>query len=195
MTDLDLKSKSSDMKEILNFGNQKEAIEKLKLLKQLVCKNITHEYGLVLPLSKVHRIPGLRMALMNIQKQNIVDDHGIILGKDRLTHDQSYKWVSGTSVNSQVEKDSLLPCKFRSCFKQLTNWAVMTRKKNPNGKILSTKIDYRSIYQQCHSNANTAIHTCTQLSDENLAISVWVINGSDYPQLAKMSYLSNYGLA
>ena len=37
-------------------------------------------------------------------------------------------------------------------------------------KILSSKIDYKSAYRQCHLNVNTAIQTCTQLPEEDLAI-------------------------
>ena len=109
MADLDLENKLSDVKEAFEFGNHKGATEKPELLKQIVCNDITHGYGLVLHLSKVHRIPCLWMAPMNIQKQNIVNEHGIILGKDRPTHNQSYKWGSGTSVNRPVKKYSLLP--------------------------------------------------------------------------------------
>ena len=32
------------------------------------------------------------------------------------------------------------------------------------------KIDYKSAYRQCHLNADTAIQTCTQLPEEDLAI-------------------------
>ena len=46
---------------------------------------------------------------MNIMTQNTIDEHGRIVEKDRLTHDQSYQLGSGTSVNSRVDKDDLLP--------------------------------------------------------------------------------------
>ena len=65
---------------------------------------------------------------MNIMNQNTIDEHGRIVGKDRLTHDQSYEWSgSGTSVNSRVEKERLLPCRFGACIKRIINWAVAAR--------------------------------------------------------------------
>ena len=170
MDDLDSDGKSADVMEALEFGNHKGAIENPELLKKLVSKDITHGYGLVLPLSKVHRIPGLLMAPMNIMNQNTIDECGRIVGKDRLTHDQSYRWGSGTSVNSRIKKESLLPCKFGACIKRLVNWAVAARKQYPNRKILASKIDYKSAYRRCHLAAGTAIQTCTQLPDENIAI-------------------------
>ena len=85
------------------------------------------------------------MAPMNIQRQDTIDEFGRIIPKDRLTHDQSYKWKSGTSVNSR---------------------AVAARRKYPNRRIL----DYKSAYRRCHLHGETAIQTCTQLPDLELAI-------------------------
>ena len=110
------------------------------------------------------------MAPMNIMKQNTIYEHVRIIEKGRLTHDQSYKWKSDTSVNSRVRKDKLLECRFGSCIKRLEKWAVAARRKLPGKRILASKIDYKSAYQRCHLSAETAIQTCTQLSDEKLAI-------------------------
>ena len=107
---------------------------------------------------------------MNIMRQNTIDEHGRTIEKDRLTHDQSYKWGSGTSVNSRFNKDLLLPCKFGACLKRLINWAVATRNKYTNKTILASKIDYKSAYRRCHLNTKVAVQTCTQLPEENLAI-------------------------
>ena len=170
LDDLDEEEKLSDLKEALEFGNHKGATEKPELLRQLVKKDITHGYALVLPLSKITRIPGALMAPMNIQKQNTIDEHGMIIEKDRLTHDQSYKWSSGTSVNSRVNKEVLLPCMFGGCIKRIINWAVAARREFPGQRILASKIDYKSAYRRCHLDAKTAIQTCTQLPDEDLAI-------------------------
>ena len=154
----------------MSFGNHKGATSNPKLLRKLVEKDVSHGFGLVLPLDKLHKIPGALLAPMNVMQQNTIDEHGRVIEKDRLTHDQSYKWSSGTSVNSRVNKDVLLPCKFGACLKRLMNWAVAARKKYPNRRILASKIDYKSAYRRCHLNAETAIQTCTQLPDENLAI-------------------------
>jgi hypothetical protein len=49
------------------------------------------------------------MAPMNIMEKNMLDKFGKIIQKDRLTQDQSWKWSSGTSVNSCVQKDIFRP--------------------------------------------------------------------------------------
>ena len=111
------------------------------------------------------------MAPMNIQLQNTIDEHGNIVQKDRLTHDQSYKWESsGTSFNSRIDKSTLQPCMFGSCLKRIANWAVATRRKHPSLKIFAQKVDIKSAYRRLHLNAALAIQTCTQLPELNLAI-------------------------
>jgi hypothetical protein len=107
--------RKSDLAEALTFGNHKGATSKPELLRQLIEKDVIHGFGLVIPLSTVNYIPGALLAPMNIMKQNTIDEFGNIIPKDRLTHDQSYKWSSGTSVNSWVQFSSLLPCRFGAC--------------------------------------------------------------------------------
>ena len=111
------------------------------------------------------------MAPMNIQKQNTIDECGRIVEKDRLTHDQSYKWGgSGTSANCRVEKELLLPCMLGTCIRKIANYAVAARRMYLGCPIVASKIDYKSAYRRCHLNARVTLETCTQLPIENLAI-------------------------
>lgn len=77
-----------DLKLALEFGNHKGASNKPDLLVELVKKDITYGYGIVLPLKQITKIPGIIMAPMNISPQNTIDETGRIIPKDRLTHDQ-----------------------------------------------------------------------------------------------------------
>ena len=97
--------------------------------------------------SKIDRISGVLLAPMNIMTQNKINEHGIIVEKYKLTHDQSYTWGSRTLVNSRVDKDNLLPCRFGAFLKRLMNWTVAARKKFQGKKIISSKIDYKLAYR------------------------------------------------
>ena len=50
------------------------------------------------------------------------------------------------------------------------NWAVAARMKFPSRRIFASKIDYKSAYRRCHLGSDTAIQTCTQLPDDDLAV-------------------------
>ncbi len=136
----------ADVREALIFGNHKGASVKPDLLLQLMSKDVHFGYCLPLPLAKAEKNPGILIALMNIQKQNTIDEFGRIIPKDRQTHDQSFKWSSGTSVNSRVKTEELLPCLFGACIKRIVNWAVTARRLFPNVPILASKIDFKSAF-------------------------------------------------
>jgi hypothetical protein len=112
LEDLDEEQRVSDLKEALVFGNHKGATNKPELLRELVNNDVTYGFALVLPLDKVLSIPHICMAPLNVAPQHSIDEYGNIVEKDRLTHDQSWKWGSKTSVNSRVKDETNLPCIF-----------------------------------------------------------------------------------
>ncbi len=63
-------------------------------------KDVYFGYCLPLPHSNARKIPCILLTPMNIQKQNTISKLGQIVEKDRLTHNQSFKWSSGTSINN-----------------------------------------------------------------------------------------------
>jgi len=160
---LDEENHHADVEEALAFGNHKGASLQPELLKTLISKDVCYGYCLPLPLEKATNIPNVLIAPMNIQKPNTIDEFGRIVPKDRLTHDQSFKWSSGTSVNSRVITEELLPCMFGSCIRRIVNWTVTARRLYPNLPILASKIDFKSAFRRMHLNADTASQTCTML--------------------------------
>ena len=97
-------NQGNDVIKALTFGNHKGASKKPDLLKELVKKDVKYGYSVPIPLESVTKIPGLILAPMNIMAQDTINKFGRVILKDRLTHDQSWKWQgSGTSVNSRVQ--------------------------------------------------------------------------------------------
>jgi hypothetical protein len=84
---------------------------------------------------------------MNIIIQSSIDKLGRIIPKDRLTHNQSWKWSLGTSVNSRVLKELPQECRYGYCIHRLINWAGAARRKYPGQQILASTIDYKSAYR------------------------------------------------
>jgi hypothetical protein len=110
LAEISKNEQQQDLVDALTFGNHKGASQKPVILKKLIAKDVKYGYNLPIPLSSIQSIPGLVVAPMNIIEQNTIDKFGQIIQKDRLTHDQSWKWSSGTSVNSRVEKELLQAC-------------------------------------------------------------------------------------
>jgi hypothetical protein len=135
-----------DLREALALGNHKEAASKPTLLKSLLTEDVWHGYGLVIPRDKLAHIPNAYLALMNIMHQFTLDAGGDILDKERLTHDKSFKWQSGTLVNCRVDKNKLQRCMYGRCLMRLLCWIVAARRKFPNKSIVLQKIDAKLVY-------------------------------------------------
>jgi hypothetical protein len=126
----------------------------------LIVQDVKFGYSFAPPLSSITSIPGICMVPMNIMAQNTMKKFGRIMSNDRLMHNQSWKWLSGTSVNSRVIKELLLECRYGYCIRRLVNWAVVARRKYPSQRILASKIDYKSAYRWgilhfCNSTLNS----------------------------------------
>jgi hypothetical protein len=175
---LDKDSRMADVREALIFGNHKGASMQPDLLWHLMSKDVHLGYCLPPPLAKAEKILDILIAPMNIQQQNTTNKLSRIIPKDRQIHDQSFKWSSGTSVNSCIKMEELLPCMFGACVKQIVNWVVTARRLFPNVPILASKIDFKSDFQQCHLNVATAVQTCTQLIEIGiLLMMLWLSFG------------------
>jgi hypothetical protein len=159
-----------DINDALAFGNHKGADQQPELLLKLVQDDVDRGFALPLPLDKIKKIPSVLLAPLNIQLQKAINERGKIIPKDRLTHDQSWKWQSETSVNSRVDKEQLMPCYFGRALRRIINWTVAAQKQYPKKRILSTKLDVKAAFRQCHLNTLTAVQTCTQLPALNLAL-------------------------
>jgi hypothetical protein len=146
LVNLSKEERQKDLEDALAFGNHKGALQKPELLKKLIGNDVKYGYSLPIPLASVRSIPGICMAPMNIMAQNTIDKLGRIIPKDRLTHNQSWKWSSGTLVNCRVKKELLQACRYGFCIRRLMNWTLAARQQYPNQRILASKIDYKLAY-------------------------------------------------
>jgi hypothetical protein len=190
LKELDEETRILDFNAALARGNHKGAQKKPDSLKDLVNKDIIHGYGLPLPLDKLIRLPGAVLAPMNVAAQNTIDEFGRIIAKDRLTHDQSFDFSEKSSVNSRVIWDDLPPVRYGQCIKRIINYAVATRRKYPGQKILASKIDIKSAYRRVHMAWETALQTCTQLPEEEIAILALRLTFGEAPCPAKWCCMS-----
>jgi hypothetical protein len=125
----------ADLIEALQFGNHKRASQKPDLLKKLISDDIPYSYGLVIPRGKIPYLPNARLAPMNIRMQFTLDEGGEIVDKEWLTHNQSFKWQSGLSVNKRVIRESLQNCMYGRYLMRLFCWIVAARRNFPNALI------------------------------------------------------------
>jgi hypothetical protein len=94
LSEISKSGRIADLTNALQFGNHKGASQKLDLLKKLISDDICYGYRLVIPRGKISCLPNACVAPMNITKQFTLNVGGEIVDKERLTHNQSFKWKS-----------------------------------------------------------------------------------------------------
>ena len=91
-----------DLKEAIERGKHKSARSREADLKLLVHKDIVHGFQLPITPEAAMRIPHVYLAPYGIVEQSTLDEHGNLVPKLRLVHDQSFKTMSGHLVNSRI---------------------------------------------------------------------------------------------
>jgi hypothetical protein len=167
---IDEETRVSDLNDAYEFGNHKGAEKQPDLLTELVVKDVDYGYALPIPRSKIKLVPGACLAPVNIAPQNTINEYGQIIAKDRLTHDQSYEFGSGYSVNNRVTDESLLTCPFAHALRRFINYVVALRYKYPDCRIVCSKVDYKSAFRRMHLNGESAVNACIQLSDQDIVL-------------------------
>lgn len=99
-------------------------------------------------------------------------DRGEIVGKKRLTHNQSKKFGSDKSVNSRVIKAKLQACMYGHMLHKFIHYILATRARHPSAQILIQKVDYKSAYCCCYLNWCTSSQIVTQIMQMSLTFVV-----------------------
>jgi hypothetical protein len=130
LQELNKEERQKDVDESLQFGNHKRASLNKEKLRTMISNKVSRGYILPLQLSKITRVPGILLAPLKVQHQNTIDEEGNIIKKDRLTHNQSFKFSgSNSSVNSRLNITKLSPGISRWVIERLINWIVTARRK------------------------------------------------------------------
>ena len=88
-----------NLNDALSFGNHKGASNNKEMLHKLIKNDIIHGYSLPLPLDKIHRIPVIHIAPMNIAKQLTIDLSNAILLDNNWNHSELF-FATATSSSS-----------------------------------------------------------------------------------------------
>jgi hypothetical protein len=103
-----------NLAEALKMENHKGTIKQPQVLENLMADDIQWGFSLPVPLERVIELDHAFMAPQNFAWQNSIDETGKIIEKDRLTHDQSWVYISGAPflMNNRVQEVELTPVQF-----------------------------------------------------------------------------------
>jgi hypothetical protein len=158
-----------DLTEAIEFGNHKSAQKEGTRVLAMLAKEVSKGWQLPLPIDSLHKIPNLVVGPLGFVTQETLDEDGNSIPKYRLTHDQSYPFQSGMSVNTRVIDAELSNCCYGFALRRFIHKIVDIRRLFPSTPILLNKFDFKSAYRRVHNAAVAAFQSCVTtkgLSDD-----------------------------
>ena len=154
----------ADIVSAMKYGNHKSVLRNQVSFTQQTVDEIEQGWALPLPPKFAFTLQDAEVAPHGLVLQNTITEHGEIVEKDRITHDQSYPGSSSKeSINSRVIEDELTPCMFGHMHLRCIHYIVGCRQRHPSTNILISKIDWKSAYRRQHLNGSTATKSLTQV--------------------------------
>ena len=160
--EIDPALKHQDLLDGIEFGNHKGLSKNQSFFEEAMKDEVSFGWQLPIPRNKISQIKGACVAPMNVTDQKSINERGEIIDKKRLTHDQGFKFSSGTSVNSRVKEEELQDVMYGHCLLRIIHTIVAFRLKHPNRRIFISKGDYKAAYRRGHLHWSVAIQTITQ---------------------------------
>lgn len=75
----------------------------------MIQEDVKHGFALPLPVEVLSHIPNASLAPLECHEQMTINTLGERVTKCHLTHDQSFSWPSGSSVNLRLIPPNYLP--------------------------------------------------------------------------------------
>jgi hypothetical protein len=155
-----------DIAEALSRGNHKSAQHRPEKLVELLTSDVSSGFALPIPTSAAYKIPDLVIAPVGIASQTTINEKGELTDKDRLTHDQTFQFKSGKSLNSRVDKEALTPVLFGHCFQRLLHYIIAVRIRHPTTRIYMLKTDWNRAFRRASLSApDAAASSCLATND------------------------------
>jgi hypothetical protein len=133
---LDDNERLKDVQEALTYGNHKSTQLNPAVVREMLNDEVVRGWQLVLPCDSIVRIPETIVSPLGLVCQNTINEVGETIKKWRITHDQTFRFQSGTSVNSRVQKEKLTDCMFGSALRRFIHSIIYYRRKHPSTPLL-----------------------------------------------------------
>jgi hypothetical protein len=159
LRDLPELERVDDVYEALRYGNHKSTHANPEIVLEMLNEEVRYGWQLVLPASSIPKVPGSIVSPLGLVKQTSIDESGKSIVKWRLTHDQSFRFESETSVNSRVEKEKLANCLYGNALRRFIHAIVIYRRRFPKTPLLIAKFDLKSAYRRMHFSGMSALQS------------------------------------
>ena len=114
-------------------------ISEPSILRKLIGKDVAAGFQLPTTVESLRFIPHAYISPYGVIHQTTIDKDGALIPKKRAAHDQSFKFGSGSSVNSRVQIDKLDNLIYGDALKRILHYIHSLRFHHPDIPILVGK--------------------------------------------------------
>ncbi|GFH61799.1 hypothetical protein CTEN210_18275 [Chaetoceros tenuissimus] len=162
-------TRKKDFEDALKKGNSGTMRDPLaaNTVKENQEKEVTYRRVIPITLECASKLKNASICPLGCAIQWTIDEEGRKKIKMRTTHNLSFEWLSGLSVNSMVEKKQLEEILYGHCLIRVIHIMHKMRLKHPEIAILLSKFDIDSAFRRMHSQPDQAPLFLTVLHDED----------------------------
>ena len=146
---------------ILAYGNHASARRRPEALIKVCKKDTKTGYSFPISFDCARQIQQGRAGPLGVAQHAGIDEHGNIVIKDRLAHDQSFSLGFAPSLNDLSDESELIDLVFGWCLDRIIHQIVALRLKFPNKRILVCKFDWGSAYRRINGDGILVANTIT----------------------------------
>ena len=146
---------------ILAYGNHASARLRPDALVKVCKKDTRFGYAFPITFDCARLLDQGRAGPLGVAQHPGIDEHGNIIVKDRLAHDQSFSLGFAPSLNDLVDESSLIDLVFGWCIDRIIHQIVALRIKYPDKRILVCKFDCGSAYRRINVDGILTSNTIT----------------------------------
>ena len=146
---------------ILEYGNHSSAVKRPDALRKVSEKDTKFGFSLPITFDCARKIKDGRVGPLGVAQHAGIDEHGDIVIKDRLAHDQSFSLGFSPSLNDLVDDSELPDLVFGWCMNWLIHQIVALRLQFPTDQILICKFDWGSAYRRINGDGTLTASTIT----------------------------------
>lgn len=133
-------------------GNHKSARTDLhsKILREAYEKEVSHGWQIPTTVECSKKLRNVLIIPLVVACQMAVNAEGNYVDKYRVTHNCSFNYSFGFSLNSAVDMESIPDCRYGKALLRYLHQIHVARLKHPNVKIYQVKTDLDAAYRRIH---------------------------------------------
>jgi hypothetical protein len=139
---------------------------------ELLTSDVHSGFALPLPTKAIFKIPDVVLAPVGIANQLRISNNGEVIEKNRLTHDQTFKFGPEKSLNNRMRMSEVNPVVVGWCLSGLLHYIVDLRRRQPCTKIFLMKTDWNRAFQRGHLSAPDAAASSCLATPETCLLSL-----------------------